>query len=462
MSLRALPAVLLACGLSAAASPAAHAAFATPTELAHGAYQLVLDTAADAAGNVTVAVAGSDGGPRLLTRGPGEPWAPALPLAGGARRVGDPSVAAAGEGALAMAWRVDTPKKYTGIAVALRDPRGVLAAPVLVADAAAGGVRHPAVAVDPSGGAVVAYNTGTRASHLSLRGQIAVALRPAGGSFGRPVTLDAELTTQPVVALAADGRGIVTWARQRRIYAASLDVVARRVGAVKEIAQAAPVRSLVAAAGPDGEATVAWASRHATGTADGYRSTSWVGVARRVAGARGFAATVKLGRGSDSTMDVALAADEAGMATVAWAPVRYPVDPRTGRAGGDPTTTTLRATAAPGKPFGAPRVLLPRGDVQCVTPTVAAAAGRVALAWTCRRHGGHMDVQAAVGGPSTSTPQTIVGGESGTNPMDAAFQPQVRAALDARGTATLVLVRVEPGSPGGVSFDRTILATSGS
>jgi hypothetical protein len=455
MSLRALPVVLLACGVSLAGSSAAHSAFATPTELAHGSYALALSAASDAAGSATVAVAGSDGGPRMVTRTPGAPWAPALPLPGGTRRVAEPSVDAAGDGALAMAWRVDSPKRYTAIAVAIRDPRGVLSAPVLVADATARGVRHPAVAVDPSGGAVVAYNTGTRASHLSLRGRIAVALRPAGGSFGRSMTLDAELTTEPVVALAADGRGIVAWARQRRIYAASVDVVAGRVGAVRQIARAAPVRSLVAAAGPGGAATVAWASRHATGEGAGYRSTSWIGVARRAAGARAFAATVKLGRGSDSIMSVGLAADEAGTATLAWAPVRYG-DPKTGST--VPTTTTLRATAPARRPFGAPRVLLARGERQCTTPSVAAAAGRVALAWTCRDTGGGQDVEAAVGDPTSSTPQTVV--DAGTT-APGGFQPSAGVTLDGQGTATIVLVRVEAAPAGVVSYDRTILATSG-
>jgi hypothetical protein len=60
-----------------------------------------------------------------------------------------------------------------------------------------------------TGDALLAYNTGTRAAHLSMRGEIAVTYRPHGGSFSTPVVVDRELGGAPAVAPAPDGSGIV-------------------------------------------------------------------------------------------------------------------------------------------------------------------------------------------------------------------------------------------------------------
>jgi hypothetical protein len=99
---------------------------------------------------------------------------------------------------------VDKPRTYTAIAVALRDPGGALSAPIQVAGTAANGVRHPAIAVDPAGDALLAYDTGT--THLNRSGAIAVAYRGSGGSFSSPKIVDRTPSGAPAVAACSRPR----------------------------------------------------------------------------------------------------------------------------------------------------------------------------------------------------------------------------------------------------------------
>jgi hypothetical protein len=452
MSLRALPIAVLAAACAAAgASAPAHASFAAPVELAHGSYATAVAAATDAAGTTTAAMAGITGGTGLAARPRGGSWAAPQPFPAPAVGVAGPVVAAAGDGALALAWRVDRPRKFSGIAVAVRDPDGTTGPPQTIADDADGGVRYPAVAVDRAGRALLAYNTGTRSSHLSLRGGIAVALRAPGQPFQDAAVVDPEPGTAPAVALAADGRGVVAWTRQRRVYAVAVDVGAGRIGVVEEIARVGGVGSLVGAAGPGGAATVAWVT-HRSGTRRHPPARYRVGVA-----GRRFARPVELGATGAFLGRVALAADEDGTATLAWSPERFGGDRTAGING--VTSMTLTATAAPGRPFGTPRLLVPRGDAVCGTPTIAAAAGRTALAWTCMDRRGHVDFQAAVGDPGRSRPQTISTAELGrTAPASGA--PSAIATLDAQGTATILLVRPDP-PPATAGVAKRILAATG-
>jgi hypothetical protein len=107
---------------------------------------------------------------------------------------------------LGIAWRVDKPRTYSAIAVALRDPGGTLSAPIQVAGAAANGVRHPAIAVDPAGDALLAYDRDTRTTHLNRSGAIAVAYRRSGGSFSSPTIVDRTPSGAPAVAACSRPR----------------------------------------------------------------------------------------------------------------------------------------------------------------------------------------------------------------------------------------------------------------
>ena len=71
----------------------------------------------------------------------------------------------------------------------------------------AGGVRHPALAIDPAGDALLAYNSHTRKVHLSLRGAVAIAYRRSGGSFSAPSVVDRTASSPPVVALPVTAAG---------------------------------------------------------------------------------------------------------------------------------------------------------------------------------------------------------------------------------------------------------------
>jgi len=368
---------------AAAAAAAAAPSFAAPAELASARFGLGAAVATDGAGTTTLVITGS-GAPKLLQRAAGAPWPAPARLPGDPRGMKGPVVAAARNGALGIAWRVDTPHKYGGIRAETRDPGGALSTPIEVAGEDAGGVRHPALAVDPRGDALLAFNTDTRKVHLSLRGAIAVSFRSAHGSFAEPVVIDDEPSTAPAVALATDGTGIVAWTHSRRVYAVS--IAGGRLGKVKEIAASRGLGDVVAAAGPRGEATVAWVRRAGD-------SRSFEVRAKRRAPGHTFAPERVLAGVRGPISQVAIAADEQGRTTAAWTEDHF------GRPGAvHPVTTTVRsATAAPGLPFGTPRVVAPARDRDRRSLSLAAAGGRVAMAWGYKLDNQHVGIEAAVG-----------------------------------------------------------------
>ena len=155
--------------VAAALAPPAQASFGPPVQLTAGSYGIGVAADTDAAGLTTALVSTYGSAPRLFERPSGGAWSPATPLPGDPKGMAGPVVDAAGNGALGIAWRVDAPRRYGGIDVAMRDPGGTLGEPIEIAGDDAGGVRHPALAIDPQGDALLAYNTATRKVHLSLR-----------------------------------------------------------------------------------------------------------------------------------------------------------------------------------------------------------------------------------------------------------------------------------------------------
>ena len=389
----AVAAAAAAPGALAQASAAAPS-FTAPVELAAAQFGLGAAVATDAAGTTTALITG-DGAPKLLERAPGAAWPAPTRLPGDPRGMTGPVVAAAGQGALAIAWRVDVPRKYGGIQAEVRDPGGALSTPLAIADDGANGVRHPALGVDPAGDALLAYNTDTRKSHLSMRGAIAVAYRPAHGSFPAPVVVDDDQSQPPAVALAPDGTGIVVWVRGTRVYGVSIS--RGRLGRVKRLAVSKGIDGLTAAAGPGGEATVAWIGR--TDSSRRYE----IRALRRFAGhAFGPVRVVRSSRAF--VAELALAADETGRTTAAW-----PEDDFGNQAGDNGRPSSVRtATAAPGHAFGKSRVLTASGTRSSQSLSLAAANGRVAVAWGYKRDSRHVGVQATVGRPQAlGPPQTI-------------------------------------------------------
>jgi hypothetical protein len=429
---RAAAALAAAASLTASTAPAAEAdaaaapSFTAPIELATAQFGLGATSATDAAGTTTALITG-DGAPKLLERPSGAPWpAPTTRLPGDPRGIKGPVVAAAGQGALAIAWRVDKPRRYAGIQAELRDPGGTLSTPIAIADDSANGVRHPAIAVDPAGDALLAYNTDTRKSHLSMRGAIAVAYRPAGGAFAEPVVVDDEQSQPPAVALAPDGTGIVAWTRSGRVY--GVGIAGGRLGHVKRLAVSKGVDSLTVAAGPRGAATVAWIGR-----ADSRRRYEIRALRRSAGHDFGPVAVVRSTRAF--VAELAVAADESGRTTAAW-----PEDDFGRPAGDNGITSSVRtATAAPGHGFGTPRALTANGTRSSQSLSLAAANGRVALAWGYKRDSHHVGVQATIGRPGAlGPPQTIAAVTLVGNFF--VTTPSARITLSPSGTATALAV----------------------
>jgi hypothetical protein len=421
--------------VAAAAAAPAQASFGPPVQLATGSYGIGVAADTDAVGSTTAIVSGYGHGPRLCERPAGGAWSAATPLPGDPVGMAGPVVDAAGAGALGIAWRVDKPRAYSGIAVAMRDPGATLSEPIEIAGADAGGVRHPALAIDPAGDALLAYNAATHDVHLNLRGAIAITYREAGGSFASPTVVDSAPSSPPAVAIGRDGTGVVAWTHDRRLYVVSVSADGE-IGKVKRIASPDGVVSLVAAAGEGGAATVAWVNHRPGGTARSPRSTYFVRALVRTAG-HAFAAVDTVASSGDYVRGVSAGADEDGRVTLAWARERFGEDRSVGQGG--VTSAILATTARAGKAFPAPLVVAKRGVRYLTPPDVAAANGRVALTWgsTARRR--DVAVQAAVGAAGAiGAPQTVAARtlkQSSFGP-----QPLIQPTLAPNGTLTVLYV----------------------
>jgi hypothetical protein len=171
------------------------------------------------------------------------------------------------------------------------------------------------------------------AAAAALAAVVVPAFAPAAASF-----------TAPVAALAADGTGIVAWGRGRRAYAVS--IANGRIGRAKEVAASNGIDDLAVAAGPGGEATIAWIARP--------RSVSRyeVRTVRRRAG-RNFGTMRVIRSTRRFVSQLLLAADERGLTTAAWTEDEF------GHAVGyNGITTSVRtSTATPGRAFATPRVV---------------------------------------------------------------------------------------------------------
>jgi hypothetical protein len=442
----ALPFVVLML-LAPAGAGAADAVFPEPTELARGSL-LVATGATDAAGDSLLVVSGdTDGGPRLLERpGPTAPWGPAMRLRGSVK---GPVVAAAGAGAGVMAWRSDRPRRYQSIVALVRDPDvRTWSEPITVSDDDDDGVRHPAVAVNADGYAVLAYNSNTRASHLSLYGAVSVATRNPHATFGTPITVDGIPRAQaPAVAIGPDGRGLVAWIRDRRIWEVDVDAVTGTVGRARPLAPVGRWGSLRVAAGPGATATV---------VVRGMSGTDLVLYALRRPADGTFARRrfqeLDRFRRADYlfVQDIAVAADERGQTTVVWSPESY--------AGRGFASGVRWARAGEGATaFGRSHDLQPITTLYCPLPTVAAAEGRAAVGWTCSNHRTYRFQTALIGHTTVTGPTTVATGPA--LPASYSARTMTTATLDATGTTTLFLTRPDPLQPRTSTTNRVLTTT---
>jgi hypothetical protein len=399
----------------------ARAAFSPPEQLGNGGDGIAAHVDTDANGTTVALLTGAGGAPMLVERPRNGPWVPGARLPGNPHGVAGPVLDAAGDGALGIAWRIDRPRRYGGIAVALRDPGGTLSEPMTVAGDSAGGTRHPALAVDSAGDALLAYDTGTRASHLSISGQIAVAYRKRGGACSTPVVVDRELSGPPAVAIAPDGSGIVAWVRGHRLHAVAI-APDGSIGTAKTYDPTPGATTLAAAAGNDGAATVAWTGRHELGRRRGVGYA--VNVLRRNAG-HAFGHAVAIASTRSFIRGVAIAADERERVTLAWSEQRF---------SSQLVGAVASATARRGQPFAPARRLASHRGWNLDTPALAAHDGRVALVWSFAVGRHRLGVQAAVGpAADPGPPQTL----SSTTLSRSFFltPPAVAATLDAQATA---------------------------
>jgi hypothetical protein len=444
-----LPFVVLLVVLPGAAGAAS---FSAPVELAHGGL-LGAAAATDAVGDSMVIVTGASGRPRLIERpGPLAPWGGGVGLPG--RELGGakgPVVAAAGAGAAVAAWRNDRPRRYQSIVAMVRDPGAVAwAAPATVSGDDANGVRHPAVAVDANGRAVLAYNSDTRTSHLSIQGAVTVQLRQAGGAFGAPLVVDdVPKAGAPAVAIGPDGRGIVAWIRERRVWAVDVDAVRGTVGTAKALSPKGFWSLVHVAAGPGSTATVVVRGVSGTDTVlyavrrpDGGRF-----------GRRPFQVLERFRRRSERfVQELAVAADETGRTTVVWSPESF---------GGPRFTAGIRyaVVGAEAASFGRARDLIPEDTkLDCTVPSVAAASGRAALGWTCTNRKTYTFQTALTDDDNITGPTTVVTAPALPTSYIAA-RPLTLATLDASGTTTLILVRPDPLQPRTPTTERVLTTT---
>jgi hypothetical protein len=431
-----------------AAAPAG-AAFPPPVQLVQDDYSLGLAAATDAAGATTAIFSGSRGKRLLVRPSSTAPWPAPVALGGGLGAPVGPVVAAAGQGAVAAAWRLDTPRRYEAIAAMVTDPGGTLSTPVVVSPSDANGVRHPAVAVGAGGDVVLGYNTNTRVVHLSQRGAVAVGLRARGQAFGEPVVVDEKPASAPAVAIADDGRGVVAWIRERRVWSASVDAGAGTVGTPKALTRAGRFGGVAVAAGPGGAATVVWQTP---------RKTYEVQALHRAAGASfrvGAAQTVFRAGKRGFLRDVRVVADEDGRTTAAWSAETFG---RNRSLGVNGVTSGIYAAVLEGSGrFGAARTVFPDTTSNCSTPVVAARAGRSSLAFECR---GSRVATAFTAKLSASAPPPVSVFSTTIAPRTYENRIPITLGLDAAGLATITLITTTSATPT-TPQTRQVLATTG-
>lgn len=452
--LRARVLAIAALAVGASLAPPARASFGEPVEIASGSAGYSLAADADAAGFTTLLTSSANHGPRLYEHPAGGPWSAPIALPGDPKGVAGPVVDAAGNGALGIAWRVDVPRHYSAIDVAMRDPGGTLGPPVQVAGPEAGGVRHPALAIDRAGDALLAYHVGTSATHLNRGGGIAIARRPAGGAFSQPTVVDPAVSSAPAVALGPDGTGIVAWTHDHGVYAVSVDADGR-LGKVKRIASPGPVTSLVAAAGRDAAATLAWIGHHMVGKGRTARTSEDIQAIARTAG-HTFARAGTVASTTDYVRSVSIAADEGGQVTLAWGKEHFGDDHSIGTNG--VTSAVLAATATAGERFPAPRTVAAGGRLYRAQLAVTAAHGRVAMSWGFQADRNDFGVQAVAGRPRALGPAQTLARFSDV-PSYGGLPPSV-PTLAPTGVATVVYV-ASVGKPPAVPVVR-LLADDGS
>ncbi len=324
--------------------------------------------APDGAQLVVLRPAAGGGVPHLFERVGGGAFTDAGPVPGADGRSNSLVVAASAGSHAGVAWRQDSPRKYSAVQVLLREPVG---GAVTIAGPDAGGVRYPALGVDGLGGAVLAYSTGTNATHLNQRGRVAIAVRRPGAAWSAPRAVTPGYASPPAVAVAPNGEGLVAWIRNGRLEIVS--VTNGQIGRVKRLGAAS--REFAIAIGAAGRAVVAWRQR--------LRGRVAIWASTRAASGV-FSRARVLSRPAFSR-DVAVAVNDDGRALVAFNDEDF-TNSRERRARGyngiyARVFATIGSTR--GARFARPQAISP-AEGYASAPRVAAVASGFAAAWFFR------------------------------------------------------------------------------
>jgi hypothetical protein len=347
----ALPALLIACGTSAAVALPAQAAstWSAPITLPAGVGSASF---AENASGAQIAVTGT--GPQVSSSTNGQTWSAPVTIAAGGT---DAAVALAANGRAVAVWHGGTATAPVLQASTEATPGGTWSAPVTIG-ALNVGAQAPLIGMDGSGNAVVAWTGATSAKTL---GSIFTASLPAGGTWTAVKTLAAGGGSVLRLAVNSTGSAVAAWATENEIIADSGTILggfAAPVNIGPALGYHDIPRVPFAALNNAGQAVVAYTPQSAIGMA-AKRSASgtWAGP---VALPCGFAGSTAI----DGAGDIAVLCE--GSAT---------------NAEGQPVST-LEATRLPagGSTWGTPVLLT--SDFVSSESVVADAAGTFVAAWT--------------------------------------------------------------------------------
>lgn len=198
-----------------------------------------------------VAVAWVDGAVFARLRPTGGQFGPAVQLSASGSGTGGPQVAMADSGETLVAWGRSGPA--AGVWVAIKPPGGAFSGPV---DISGRGESPSSVglAANPRGDAVIVWDVPDSSSNPP-RSLVRAATRPAGGSFGKPATLDTGNATAPLAAVDDAGGATAVWSSETGIQVSLLPPGATfgpRIPLSNDVASPA------LAMNPAGAALVAW------------------------------------------------------------------------------------------------------------------------------------------------------------------------------------------------------------
>ncbi len=350
-------------------------------------------------------------------------------------RVGSPVPYASSRAVLAIVRQVGDPTRdpLSDLRVAFGNAAGAFGASRRVARLSR--VNSPVLAGNARGDLALAWFEERGTSN----DRVYVALRRAGGVFGRPILLDTGRIRSVSTAVGPNGDVLVDWdARgvvQTRFKARSRSAFSGRETIRSKDTYFAALRTAVAA---NGRAYVAWGAQFRS--EGGSTGPVYFEAAVRPAGSR-FRAAELLEQDPDfrsaNPLELVVAPD--GRATVIWT-------------GYDGQTNRVRASRTdPAGRFGAREELSRPGDDAVINDAAVGPAGQLVAAWTVFSVDQPRQVQAAFapgGGPFGGAEEVSAREEADT--AAAAFDPKT-------GRPTLVWVNRPAGTHGPLAAFKTYL-----